>query len=401
MKAWKLPLCAAIAAVSSSAYAVEPNGIDLGSGVTFLPGFELTVSDDSNIYKLPDATKVDSTVTRLKPSFGIQADLGATQLTAGYAAEKGMYTYDNDDNYVDHRLSASSKSELTSRSEVDFNLNYNIVHDDRGSGTVEGNAAIATEPDTYDEKVVGAAYIYGSDSAMLNVKPYAEYYSKHYTNNQNLPSPTTDRNHSKVKLGTLLTVNVSSATKALVEVRSTNISYEEDSATAAAREGNLMNLLAGASWDITGKTTVEVKLGALKRCFDDSAVEDDTRFAWEAQLTWNPRSYSTVTFLTQQTANETSGPGTYIASQYSLVSWDHEFSPFVSVVLDATLSNDEYVDDTAGREDEVVSYGVTGVFSPSKILDIKASLKDESRDSNIAGLDYDRQIIMLGFAVAI
>ncbi|MFP6788363.1 MAG: outer membrane beta-barrel protein [Thalassolituus sp.] len=399
MKAWKLPLCAAIAAVSSSAYAVEPNGIDLGSGVTFLPGFELTVSDDSNIYKLPDETKVDSTVTRLKPSFGIQADLGATQLTAGYAAEKGMYTYDNDDNYVDHRLSASSKSELTSRSEVDFNLNYNIVHDDRGSGTVEGNAAIATEPDTYDETVVGAAYIYGSDSAMLNVKPYAEYYSKHYTNNKNLG--TADRNHSKVKLGTLLTVNVSSATKALVEVRSTNISYEEDSATAAAREGNLLNLLAGASWDITGKTTGEVKLGALKRSFDDSAIEDDTRFAWEAQLTWNPRSYSTVTFLTQQTANETSGPGTYIASQYSLVSWDHEFSPFMSVVLDASLSNDEYVDDTAGREDEVVSYGVTGVFSPSKILDVKASLKDESRDSNIAGLDYDRQIIMLGFAVAI
>ncbi len=399
MKAWKLPLCAAIAAVSSSAYAVEPNGIDLGSGVTFLPGFELTVSDDSNIYKLPDETKVDSTVTRLKPSFGIQADLGTTQLSAGYVAEKGMYTNDSDDNYIETRLSASSKTEVSSRDEVDFNLNYNIVHDDRGSGTVEGNAAIATEPDTYDETVVGAAYIYGSDSAMLNLKPYAEYYNKHYTNNKNLG--TADRNYSQVKLGALLSVKVSSATKALLEVRSADISYEEDSAKAKGREGNLMNLLAGASWDITGKTTGEVKLGALKRSFDESGIDDSTRFAWEAQLIWNPRSYSTVTFLSQQTANETNDPGTYIASQYSLVSWDHEFSPFMSVVLDASLSNDEYVDDTAGREDEVVSYGVTGVFSPSKILDIKASLKDESRDSNIADLDYDRQIIMLGFAVAI
>ncbi|MFT4529636.1 MAG: hypothetical protein COB43_01180 [Oceanospirillales bacterium] len=399
MKAWKLPLCAAIAAVSSSAYAVEPNGISLGSGVTFLPAVELTVSDDSNIYKLPDETKVDSTVTRLKPSFGIQADLGTTQLSAGYVAEKGMYTNDSDDNYIDHRLSASSKTEVSSRDEVDFNLNYNIVHDDRGSGTVEGNAAIATEPDTYDETVVGAAYIYGSDSAMLNLKPYAEYYNKHYTNNKNLG--TADRNYSQVKLGALLSVKVSSATKALLEVRSADISYEEDSAKAKGREGNLMNLLAGASWDITGKTTGEVKLGALKRSFDESGIDDSTRFAWEAQLIWNPRSYSTVTFLSQQTANETNDPGTYIASQYSLVSWDHEFSPFMSVVLDASLSNDEYVDDTAGREDEVVSYGVTGVFSPSKILDIKASLKDESRDSSIAALDYDRQIIMLGFAVAI
>ncbi|CUS42003.1 Capsular polysaccharide synthesis enzyme CpsB [hydrothermal vent metagenome] len=399
MKAWKLPLCAAIAAVSSSAYAVEPNGISLGSGVTFLPAVELTVSDDSNIYKLPDETKVDSTVTRLKPSFGIQADLGTTQLSAGYVAEKGMYTNDSDDNYIDHRLSASSKTEVSSRDEVDFNLNYNIVHDDRGSGTVEGNAAIATEPDTYDETVVGAAYIYGSDSAMLNLKPYAEYYNKHYTNNKNLG--TADRNYSQVKLGALLSVKVSSATKALLEVRSADISYEEDSAKAKGREGNLMNLLAGASWDITGKTTGEVKLGALKRSFDESGIDDSTRFAWEAQLIWNPRSYSTVTFLSQQTANETNDPGTYIASQYSLVSWDHEFSPFMSVVLDASLSNDEYVDDTAGREDEVVSYGVTGVFSPSKILDVKASLKDESRNSNIAGLDYDRQIIMLGFAVAI
>lgn len=387
MKAWKLPLCAAIAAVSSSAYAVEPNGISLGSGVTFLPAVELTVSDDSNIYKLPDETKVDSTVTRLKPSFGIQADLGTTQLSAGYVAEKGMYTNDSDDNYIDHRLSASSKTEVSSRDEVDFNLNYNIVHDDRGSGTVEGNAAIATEPDTYDETVVGAAYIYGSDSAMLNLKPYAEYYNKHYTNNKNLG--TADRNYSQVKLGALLSVKVSSATKALLEVRSADISYEEDSAKAKGREGNLMNLLAGASWDITGKTTGEVKLGALKRSFDESGIDDSTRFAWEAQLIWNPRSYSTVTFLSQQTANETNDPGTYIASQYSLVSWDHEFSPFMSVVLDASLSNDEYVDDTAGREDEVVSYGVTGVFSPSKILDIKASLKDESRDSSIAALDYE------------
>ncbi|WP_276666224.1 outer membrane beta-barrel protein [Thalassolituus oleivorans] len=399
MKAWKLPLCAAIAAVSSSAYAVEPNGISLGSGVTFLPAVELTVSDDSNIYKLPDETKVDSTVTRLKPSFGIQADLGTTQLSAGYVAEKGMYTNDSDDNYIETRLSASSKTEVSSRDEVDFNLNYNIVHDDRGSGTVEGNAAIATEPDTYDETVVGAAYIYGSDSAMLNLKPYAEYYNKHYTNNKNLG--TADRNYSQVKLGALLSVKVSSATKALLEVRSADISYEEDSAKAKGREGNLMNLLAGASWDITGKTTGEVKLGALKRSFDESGIDDSTRFAWEAQLIWNPRSYSTVTFLSQQTANETNDPGTYIASQYSLVSWDHEFSPFVSVVLDASLSNDEYIDDAAGREDEVVSYGVTGVFSPSKILDIKASLKDESRDSSIAALDYDRQIIMLGFAVAI
>ena len=398
MKAWKLPVVAA-AAFCSGAYAVEPEGIRAGSGVTLLPTVDLTISDDNNIYS-QDADTTSSLVTRFKPGLGIKADLGATELTALYRVEMGQYNEDDNDDYTDQLFSVGARSELNARHELAFAAKLNQAHDARGAGTVEGSAALTVEdPDEFDETSADINYIYGSDTSFLNLDTYAGYYKKEYQNNEQFG--TADRNHDKTKIGALLSLNVSSATKALLEVRSTDIAYDEDSAIAKGREGNELKILAGASWDVTGKTTGSVKVGSAARSFDDSDVDSNTRLSWEASVVYAPRTYSTLTLLSSQNSNETNGAGSYIASDYTAFGWTHTFSPFVSAMLDVSLAKDTYVDDAAGRHDEILGYGVTGIFSPTKIIDVKASYKMTNRDSNIDGLDYDRDIISLGFALAI
>ena len=73
MKAWKLPVVAA-AAFCSGAYAVEPEGIRAGSGVTLLPTVDLTISDDNNIYS-QDADTTSSLVDAAEASEAPSADM--------------------------------------------------------------------------------------------------------------------------------------------------------------------------------------------------------------------------------------------------------------------------------------------------------------------------------------
>lgn len=397
MKAWKLPVIAGLM-TSAGVNAIETEGVNLGSGVTLLPSAELTISDNDNIYSQPSSgEEVSSTITRLTPAVGVKADLGATDLMALARFEMGQYSRDDNDDYLDQLFQAGITSELNARNEIAFSVRINQAHDDRGSGTAEGAAALLIEdPDEYDETVFNLKYFYGSDISLLNLEAYAEQYDKEYQNNRLL---TSDRDYDKATAGAKLKVRVSPATHAVLQAYAAEINYDSDSSIYA--DGTEYRLLAGASWDVTGKTTGEVKLGLADRDFEDDAKDSDSRFSWEASILYSVRSYSLLTLTTAQTNNETNGAGSYIASDYSALGWKHDFSPFISLVLDVSLANDEYVDDPDGRKDETVAYGVTGIYSPVKNIDVKLGYTSTERDSNISGLDYDKHIISLGVELGI
>lgn len=401
MKAWKLPLSSAIFAISVGAYAVEPVGIVLDSGITLLPSVELSVSDDDNVYLQPEASQEGSTITRLKPALGVEADLGQTKVRLGYMAEKGTYSSDDNDNYTDQTIAAGADFEMTSRHQLNLNAILKDAHDARGASTatLQGAGALSTDPDEYDETTMSADFIYGSESAFLNLITGLNRYEKEYGNN--FSDGTRDRDHVKTTLSARLAFDVSSATDILVDVSNTNIEYNNDSAIADSREGSLVKALIGASYDLSGKLTGSAKVGVSQRSFDESDVDSDSALSWELNLAWNPRTYSTVTLFTAQTANETSGPGNYIDSNYSMASWEHEFSEYFSLTADVSLANDVYYNDTADREDETLSYGLTGTYSPTKALDVSASVKQADRDSTVTGLDYEQQVITVGVALAI
>ena len=396
MKAWKLsPL--AVALISVNSYAVEPTGIALGSGVTFLPAVDLSVESNSNIYSAPD-NEVDDTITRLAPSFTFQGDFGKTKASATYRAEQGFYGEDKDDDYIDQNLSADVSYEINARQEVSGTAAYNDAHDPRGAGTVEGTAAAAIDPDEYEEITGGVNYVYGTDSSTGNIEVFADSYQKRYSNNE---AVTLDRDHNKLNFGAILSLTASPDAEFILEAKQTNITYSENTATAEAREGYEQRMFAGMRWDITGATTGEVKIGRSTRFFDDSSISSNMRVAWEANLTWEPLTYSTVVLSSAQSSNETNDAGSYIANTFSSVSWDHEFSTYYTAGLKASISSDAYVDDAAGREDDLVSYGINGTYSPMNWMDVTLDISQSEKTSNINAYEFDQQIIVLGLTLAL
>lgn len=403
MKAWKLPLTTAIAGISLGAHAVEPQGIALDSGVTLLPAVELSVEDNDNVYLQPEATQESSTVTRLKPSIAVEADMGQTQLRVGFLAEKGIYSADENDNYTDTTFNAGAGFELTSRHQFDVSAELKSAHDARGASTAtaQGSSALAVDPDEYDESTLEGSFTYGSSSALLNITAGLERYEKEYKNNFDIG--TRDRDYDKTTASLETSVAVSERTGILIDLSTTSIAYDNDSFLAEQREGSLARALVGFSYDVSGKVTSSAKVGASQRSFESDDIDSDTTLTWNVELQWTPRTYSTITVYTAQSANETSVGGGYIDSNYSMVSWDHKFSEYFALTADVSLASDAYYDvngDT-DREDDTLSYGLTGTYSPAKAMDVYANLKQAERDSTSTGLDYEQQVITLGLKLAI
>lgn len=393
MKAWQLSLIAATTA-SASAYAVQPQGIQLGSGVTMLPGVEVSISNDSNIYLSSDK-ETSSRITRIRPNVGLVADLGATQLNAYYQLENGAYSEDSDDNYLDQLFVLGADVEMTSRQSLGLDLQINTGHDPRGSGSTEGKADLTQfEPDEYKELTLGGDYTYGSTSAFLNITGYLENLSKTYSTNKD---NTEKLEHDKLTMGGVLSLRVTDATRALFELRNTTLSYSKDE----SKDGSELKLLLGARWGLAAKTTGEVKLGISDRKFDKDDNDSDSRFSWEAGVTWSPRSYSVVNFVSSQESVETAGSGSHVATSTIGLGWMHEFSTRFALGVNLSNISEEYVNSNRDRDDSTLSYGVKGIFSPNDMLDVTLGLDKASRSSNLNGFDYDRQVVKLGVNLAI
>jgi len=393
MKAWKLsPL--AVALISVNSYAVEPTGLALGSGITFLPAFNLDVENNSNIYSLAEDETSD-TITRIKPAFTMQGDFGKTQLNAYYQAEQGTYGVDDNDDYLDQKLNAGLGYEITSRQQLNIEASYNGGHDAKGSASLEGQTE-NIDPSEYNETKSGLSYVYGTESASANITAFAGSYQKRYQNND---AATANLNYSKVNYGATLSLTSSPDAEVIFEARQTDITYVED--TAAGSEGYEQRLFTGMRWDISGATTGEVKVGRSSRFFTEKTKSSNTRLAWEANLTWQPLTYSTVVISSAQSSNETNSTGDYVANTFTSASWDHEFSTYISAGINASVNSDVYVADADDRKDDLVSFGISTTYSPMPWMDVKLSYNQAKRDSTADEFEYENQIVNLGLNLAL
>ena len=401
MKAWKLPISMAMMAISSGTHAVEPLGIALGGGIVIFPSIDMSVVDNDNVYLQPEENQESSTVTRVTPVIAVAIDRGRTKLGLGLEAEKGVYSSDENDNYVDTRINAAADFTMTARNALRLGAEYNRLHDPRGTGTVEGSRALEIEdPDVYSENVLDAAYTYGSENAFLNVTFGLNRYAKEHQNNLDVAA-TDNRDHVKNTISVDSAIYLSDRSNLLIDISTADIDYSKDNIITEGREGNLTTALLGASYDVTGKLNASAKLGIAKRYFDSSDVDTDSTASWEAGLTWNPKTYSTITIFTAQKSSETANVGNYINTEYSTVNWTHALSEYFSLGAGASFTRNQYYNEENNRADEVWAYDLTGTYSPFRKLDIYGSLRQTNRESSGTDLDYDQQVIALGISLAL
>jgi hypothetical protein len=352
----------------------------LDTSLYITPIVGLAAGYDDNLF-LSGGTKKTSAIYIASPGFKIDARTASTILQVSYQAQLGEYAQSSADNYVDHTGKVQYDAAFDGRTFLRLGWDYIHGHEPRGST----DRTIAAYPDKYNLSAPNITFAYGAQGAPGRVELYASDAAKRYVNNR---ATTTAGDRDTKEYGGAFYWRVFPKTYALVEARQTELDYVH----GGPFSGTERRYYGGVSWEATAATSGTLKVGQLRRTFDNG-LPSGTATSWEALVSWAPRSYSKFDFFSSRQTNESTGLGNFILSSVSGVNWTHGWSSILSTGVNLTYRRDEY--QGFNRTDETKSLGLKVGYRIRRWLTLGGEYTYTKRDSNLPGFDYDKNLYML------
>jgi polysaccharide biosynthesis protein VpsM len=367
---------------STASSGPAPANIRLGESPIFLtPYLGLGVGYDDNLF-LSASNEKSSSYYVVSPGFRLDARDANKVASVSYQGTIGRYGQSEDDNYVDHALRASFDMAFGRSAFLRLNGDYIRGHDPRGST----DRALAGSPDKYRLSTPGVTFAYGTPGADGRVELYYSDATKRYTNNR---STTTGSDRDTQEYGAAFYWRVMPRTYVMVEGRQTDLSYKLPNSPFSGEE---QRFYAGLMWEATAATTGTVKVGQLRKRFDLGFPTYEGA-AWEALITWSPRTYSKFDFYSGRYPTESTGLGRFIISEAAGVNWNHAWSTYFSTEASLRFQKDEY--QGFSRNDDVTAIGLRAGYRLRRWLTLGAEYTFTKRESNSSVFDYDKNLYLL------
>lgn len=337
---------------------------------------------DANVFRTGQDTDTDFFAS-VRPGLLLRGWAGKHSLGIGYEGDYRKYAEFDTEDFFDHRIFANAGLDLTRK--VDVNLRGQLWwgHDPRGSP----GARIVNpgDLDTWREYRFKAELVYGREITRAQVIPWVELSGIRYTNNDQ-----SVRDFDRQDYRARGRWRFNPRFYGLAEGGFARVDHLDPSNTLDRDESSL---LVGFGWQATAKTSGEVLVGILNRNFDDPSRGSTDDLDWDIRVHWTPKPYSRVTAYTQRTSREDAagGVGTFLADTFG-ARWRHAFSDRTE--LDTTL---EYTraDYDSPRDDQYLRWDLGISHDITRWLELGATYQYLGRRSNIPGLDYDDQMVLL------
>ncbi len=369
--------------------------------------FEAEYND--NIYTLSD-NEYDAWIYKVRPGAEFIVEQGSSTYSVLAEIESGTYSKDpsivvgnteidlGDDDYLDYKLKADADWEFNARNRLAMLAMLNHSHDERGSGrqdTIGKSLSdfinpLNREPDEWSQGDFEVAYYLGSQESVGRFKFVGHYMGLDYTNNETL-TQFLDRTEGELKA--IGYFKVAPRTSLIVETRAKQVEYDKD-VLGVSRDSDEVRLFAGVEWEATAKTTGEVRVGYQEKNPDQAGVENYDSLAWEADVIWQPKSYSSLSLNGYRGTQESSNALSFIDATQYMLSWKHEWNDRLTSDLYYMFLREDY--GFSVREDEIDTIGLGVAFSATEWMDLKASYTYDDRESTLAGLDYEQNVLMFG-----
>ncbi|MCB1616531.1 MAG: outer membrane beta-barrel protein, partial [Pseudomonadales bacterium] len=381
-----------------------------------VPSVEVEAQYNDNIYASEDSValgtkQVESWVYVVRPGVDAVFESGANTYNVGASLEQGLYetSKNGSDDYLDSSLYGSAMFEFDASNHLEAGVEFNSAHDERGSGSTVGAGLTNRHPDKYDELNAGVKYTLGSKDAMGRMEVSLDHMDKDYKNNTAI-TRFLDRDHNEIRLAGYF--QVMPKTSVFVEGRHKEIEYDNLPAAGKAfsKDSDEDRYFVGVEWEATAKTTGTVRLGRQDKDFDGSSLKDYDSAAWEVELVWQPRSYSTFYLAAQRGTDESSSSATFIDAKTYTFNWDHDWSERVSSSMFYVYTDEEYgaqpLIPLVKRDDKTDMFGGSVNYQMSEDLKLYTSYRYEDKDSSrktavgAKPLDYDRNVLTFGLSYA-
>lgn len=384
MKTLKLTaLCAALAGFSHGALALDPMPIRFENGLSLTPTVSAGSRYDDN-FRAYERNRDSSWITSIRPDLLLEAEGDKVRHSLRYALDHEIFHSSSGDTNTDHFVNAASDFQFDVRNRLGLRLDYSRMENTATDQQKQEN-------DRPRQLTLGAAYTYGAAGASGQVRLNARQERIRYDNRGRTSAGArinADLERDSRTLGAAFLYRVLADTYGVIELRHTDHDYVSN----RLRDGSKLDMLLGAEWAITAKTSGSVRFGRESRRFDASGISKRTGTTWDGAVTWSPRTYSVFNLGARQAIDEGSDGASGIRSQSWTVGWRHTWSDFVYSTISYEHAKRNYLGADSARRDKRDDYRLGLNYSVRRWLDVGVSYANTRNDSNRDDQSYRRNV---------
>jgi hypothetical protein len=348
--------------------------------VYFTPYLGLGGGYDDNLF-YSSTNEKSSWLYVISPGLRFDAREASKVFSVSYQSQYGVYTSSRNDNYWDHNVAASFDTIMAPS--LYGRLDYLFIHGHDPRGLTD--RPVQESPDKWELSQPGVTVAYGAPGAKGRIEAYYSYAMRKYINNLDV---TAVSNRDTPEYGAAFYWRVMPRTSLLVEARETNQNY-----WTSPLDSREQRYYAGVTWEASAVTSGTVKVGQLRKQFDQAGIPDYSGTSWEALITWMPRTYSQFNFYSARYPNESTGLGDFILSDATGVLWTHNWTSFISTGVNVRYQRDKY--QGFDRNDDTTSVGVRVGYKFRRWLTLGAEYNYSKRDSNLDQFDFTKNLYLL------
>ncbi|GEM_PF-4717500 len=384
------------AAEAPSSSGQAPNdavGIHLGPGLLGSAAVGFTTIYNSNFYLAEDNAK-SSLGFVLTPSILLQRKGPKLTYEVGANLEATRYTNVEigPDSYLDGAIAGKLNWAALTRHRFALDYTTRYGHDPFGSIRTENGIPLDQGLDKWLQTGVQGYYRFGAPGALINLETELGWMGRQYQTNR---QQTQYLDFKSWEIRETAFFNVSSKTSLLAEVLHSNTSYDAEAAGFASRDYQTTHYRVGMHWIATGTTSGDVRIGKMKREFDNPSKGSTDQLDWNATLTWAPLVYSVFSVQTgTQSQQSYLSSVQLIQNRFGLIDWTHQFSYYFRTRVIYSHVNSAF--SGSPRVDNIDTFGLEANYLFSKRWMSVAGASYSRRNSNQTGLDYGDTSVYLG-----
>ena len=151
----------------------------------------------------------------------------------------------------------------------------------------------------------------------------------------------------------------------------------------------------GVTFAIADKLTGDVAIGYLVRQYQDMMLRPVSGFIADANLVWQFSKETTVQLGAKSQVAEIAEPGiSGVLRRDGTLQIDHQFQPWLIGTLTAGYGQDQFVGSTRVDDRYFVDIGM--LYKVSRLLQLKANLRQESTRSNVQENNLTATVVQVG-----
>jgi polysaccharide biosynthesis protein VpsM len=374
-------------------------GMKIGAGRLY-PDINVTSFYDDNLTRASSG-EISTFGISVEPHLGYEIRDNKNRYFMDYLLSAASYEGSSNDDYIDNRFQLGYDYTPTKRILLGVQGEYFDTRDPRGTGIDEAISIQRTNPDEWHHYLVEGNAVYGSQKAKGRAELDLGYINKTYDNNRDR---TFLRDREDTYANARFYYRIMPKTSLVLDGRITDFSYDQTTVGVPSLDSTTSKILLGVTWKSTFKTTGTAQIGYTEKDFDSSLRADNDALAWEVGVEWRPKTFSIFNINTSRAFNETNGIGNYIEEDSIDASWSHRWhklSPKLSTLIEIGYSEQNFDQDTTGRSDEYLSFGVSVNYKIRRWLALGSGYSYSERDSADNAFDYDRNRLEIFATIAL